>query len=731
MKKIIAYLLTMTVVVLDPHFTFAQPNFWQQTGGPYTGRVYAVGVTHNGTVYVGGGESGIWISSDHGQTWLRKSSVRYVSCFAENARGDVFAGTAGFGIYRSTDRGTTWTLLKNGLPQYASLRSLPYLAVTTSGKLLAGTFGNGLYASTDNGENWARVIAGLTDSVFYSVIVSKDSVCYTSTRNGGVFRSTDDGVSWTNMGLRGRDPFSLYVHPTGTILAGLYQGGIVRSSDNGVTWSDVASTKRFILGFNGFSTGEILAGTTSEGILWSTDEGRSWSRVNFRDSVVLAMGVDTASRTQSIYVAAANGFYVSTLISATWKQIPFPNSMVSSLAISADGTIYAGGYGVSGIYYYGDRGVYYSTNRGESWTFIGQADSHVDGLAKTSDCLFGAFRYPGCVLTGYIGWTTNNGTTWNTSPDGQVFSAIAANTRGAVFARCRSNAVLRSINSGATWDTLRLHASQYFSKAPLAVASNGYLYTRITEPTVDKLVRSTDNGETWSDLDSTMTNGVVSLACNASNHIFGGCADGIIRSIDYGTTWTSAMFTKGLVISLATEGTTNIFAGTDSGKVYRSTDSGLTWIEISSGLNNERILDLKVAPDGFLYAATEGGGVYRSTTPVTAVRDNHNTITENFVLEQNYPNPFNPATNFRFTVPEAHQPSAEIGNLSTGITSGQFVSLKIHDLLGREVAILVNEEKPAGSYSVRWNATNIPSGVYFYRLTAEGFSETKKLSLIK
>jgi photosystem II stability/assembly factor-like uncharacterized protein len=316
-------------------------------------------------------------------------------------------------------------------------------------------------------------------------------------------------------------------------------------------------------------------------------------------------------------------------------------------------------------------------------------------------------------LTGYIGWTTNNGTTWNTAPEGQVFSAIAANARGAVFARSRSN-LLRSINGGATWDTLQLHTDQYFYKPPLTVATNGYLYTRITVPTTDKLVRSTDNGETWSNLDSTMTNGIVSLACNASNHIFGGRADGTIRSTDHGTTWTSAMFTKGLVISLATEGTTDVFAGTDSGKVYRSSDNGVTWIEIDSGLNNERIIDLKVAPDGFLYAATEGGGVYRSTGPVTTVQNNYNNIIKTFVVEQNYPNPFNPMTNFQFA----------IGSL-------RFVSLKIYDLLGREVATLVNEEKPAGSYSVRWNATNIPSGVYFYRLTAEGFSVTKSLLLIK
>jgi hypothetical protein len=102
-----------------------------------------------------------------------------------------------------------------------------------------------------------------------------------------------------------------------------------------------------------------------------------------------------------------------------------------------------------------------------------------------------------------------------------------------------------------------------------------------------------------------------------------------------------------------------------------------------------------------------------------------------FKLEQNFPNPFNPSTHFRFTVPEAHQlnessrrPSAETGKL-------HLVSLKVYDVLGREVATLVNENRSAGNYAVDWNASGFASGVYFYRLTAGGFSSTKKMILMK
>ena len=85
-----------------------------------------------------------------------------------------------------------------------------------------------------------------------------------------------------------------------------------------------------------------------------------------------------------------------------------------------------------------------------------------------------------------------------------------------------------------------------------------------------------------------------------------------------------------------------------------------------------------------------------------------------YSLAQNYPNPFNPATVISYQL----------------ATAGK-VTLKIFDVLGKEVTTLVNEEKSAGSYSVKFNAVNLPSGVYFYCLKSGGFVETKKLLLLK
>lgn len=85
-----------------------------------------------------------------------------------------------------------------------------------------------------------------------------------------------------------------------------------------------------------------------------------------------------------------------------------------------------------------------------------------------------------------------------------------------------------------------------------------------------------------------------------------------------------------------------------------------------------------------------------------------------FALDQNYPNPFNPATTINYSIPNQ-----------------SFVSLKVYDTLGKEVAVLVNEEKISGNYKVEFNAENLPSGIYLYTITAGEYSDTKKLLLIK
>lgn len=106
------------------------------------------------------------------------------------------------------------------------------------------------------------------------------------------------------------------------------------------------------------------------------------------------------------------------------------------------------------------------------------------------------------------------------------------------------------------------------------------------------------------------------------------------------------------------------------------------------------------------------------TVDITTVSvPNNNTIVNDYDLSQNYPNPFNPVTKIQFVIGQE--------------TAGQLVTLNVYDLLGRKVTTLVNGEKHAGYHEVVFDAANLPSGTYFYRLSAGNFVKTKKLLLLK
>ena len=108
--------------------------------------------------------------------------------------------------------------------------------------------------------------------------------------------------------------------------------------------------------------------------------------------------------------------------------------------------------------------------------------------------------------------------------------------------------------------------------------------------------------------------------------------------------------------------------------------------------------------------------VYKYVGPrITSVEEEIiNLLPTGYSLSQNYPNPFNPSTKFRYSVPQSSK-----------------VVIKVFDILGKEITTLMNEEKLAGTYELTWNASNLPSGVYFYQLKAGEFTQTMKMLLLK
>ncbi|NLT50467.1 MAG: T9SS type A sorting domain-containing protein, partial [Ignavibacteria bacterium] len=153
---------------------------------------------------------------------------------------------------------------------------------------------------------------------------------------------------------------------------------------------------------------------------------------------------------------------------------------------------------------------------------------------------------------------------------------------------------------------------------------------------------------------------------------------------------------------------------------YLTLKEGCNAIDAGIALNNINENFTGEAPDlgafEFGIDVLEYGPRENNTVNVSTQK----TVTKDFSLSQNYPNPFNPSTMINYQIP-----------------MNSNVNLKIFDILGREVITLVNEHKPAGSYTVEWNGTNsagkqVGNSVYFYQLKAsDGFVETKKMLLLR
>ena len=142
-------------------------------------------------------------------------------------------------------------------------------------------------------------------------------------------------------------------------------------------------------------------------------------------------------------------------------------------------------------------------------------------------------------------------------------------------------------------------------------------------------------------------------------------------------------------------------------------DSGSTWISIP--VTDSADLYSVDFTDSLHGWAVGDHGVILKYVPVSSGIGSHNeALPESLYLEQNYPNPFNPVTNLEF-----------------GISDLGFVSLRVYDALGKEVAVLVNENKNPGRYKVDFDGSGLASGIYFYQLTSGNFTETRKMNLIK
>jgi hypothetical protein len=172
-----------------------------------------------------------------------------------------------------------------------------------------------------------------------------------------------------------------------------------------------------------------------------------------------------------------------------------------------------------------------------------------------------------------------------------------------------------------------------------------------------------------------------------------------------------------------------LYTGTLKG-LYKSINSGLSWSIYNNSFSPLRnVIGISKDPcTGESFYIFTSNSVYKVWGQYTGYinKISSSTIPTSFKLYQNYPNPFNPMTTLKIDVPPIHHnPPARSGG------KGVFIKLIVYDVTGREVVSLVNTELLPGNYSVNWGASNYASGLYYYKLIADEFVQTKKMVLIK
>ena len=439
----------------------------------------------------------------------------------------------------------------------------------------------------------------------------------------------------------------------------------------------------------------------------------------------------------------------SAVVFAQWQQLNFPvESDVQCFAVDSGSNginspiIFAGTWG---------NGVLRSSDNGGSWTQIneGLSDMFVYSLAVTPNAngTTGCHLYAGTDFGIFL--STNSGTNWVEIDSGltnmTIYSIAALDT--IIIAGTNGDGVFRSANNGKSWSHIDSVVAGMFVYSIFILPSySGTDGSNIFAGTWGNGVfLSTDKGISWTPA-STKTsvaytrhiNSLVGCSTREGTNLFAaGAGNGIFRTTNNGTTWT--IKNNGLenreVISLAistSSADTILLVTTWGGGIFLSNNNGANWNTVNTGLSDMFVRTICISQcrsgnnEKYIFAGTNDHSVWRRplSEVLTSVKSSSHNNPSRFILEQNYPNPFNPSTVISFTLP---------------IKS--YVSLKIFDIMGREVVTLVDETLSAGNYTQQWNAVNMSSGVYFYRLStspsakrgeqAGSFVETKKLVLLR
>ena len=711
----------LVAIVLDVSLVFPQGT-WESVG-PYGGWINDLTEDNTGRILAATTFGGIYRTADDGELWVQIYNDALIfdpRSVATNSSGHIFVGSegiAGVGFLRSTDDGLSWDVLPNSL----AFSGVADLFVADNGDIFACTFGDGVYHSTDNGTTFDYV-SGLPAIYPTSVKENSTGDLFVGTQYDGTYfyRSTDNGTTWeiANNGITS-DVTEVFVTPSDEIFAatGL---GVYESTNSGDSWTNLMAPGGGYTSVTVTSNGDIYT-STQAAVYRSTNGGTTWTE---ESGLPDAFAQDLLSSSGGMIFAGTLGPGVfRSSGTADWEQTitGMSATIIDAMTDGPNGELYASSRWV-GVAYSSDAGLTWENrSNGLPWDWYPSM-----GVNEETGTLFLSNTFS----RGYR--STNLGITWEelTIP---ACSDWESGTQGDMFGGSAfSNILYHSTDDGVTWNNILLPVSPI---SGIEINDAGHIFVSSGDQFGggDGICLSTDNGASFNLINNGLNNlaildlrdlsgGIPSSSCDLNIACLGG--DDVISLFDEtNSTWVPAPSGRPQAANVLfdiDDGGEHTLGAVTPQVLYNLFEPGCSW-GVAPLLNPVDILTAEQLEEGgaqtgapIVLVGTFGGGILRGPFIPTGVEQTDDPLPRDFALEQNYPNPFNPQTEIQFV-----------------IRHSSVVNLSIHDLLGREIATLVNEKKAPGTYKVSWDASGFASGVYFYRLSTTGFTQTKKLVLLR
>ncbi len=638
--------------------------------------------------------------------------------------GDLFAVMNHNLIVKVTDHEPT--LQRAILPSYENIAQL---AEAPNGHLYA--LGSNFYRSTDRGVSWTR----LSSFQGYAVCVD-DSGAVIVSADTNIYRSTNEGDTWLRRNQRGA--VALFRAPHRSVIAitnNTASSQLLKTTDGGITWNQVFSYNSRILGFTMADSVTWYLSIESPSMIFRTQNaGLGWSP--FGPS---RRAWELAAASNGYLYAKTSGIERISPAGTAWEDLQFPEQFnlrnATLLKNQATGNVLASGIN-NGLYEY----------TGSQWQSLmtGIRTTAVQSIASYGRNIYAS-------VPGRIVQSTDNGTSWNTISTFLYSSPIIATTHtGALLygnIGTNENAIQRSINNGAHWDTVATSRD----KVKFLTAPDGNMYINRGVPNTvrfSQIIRSTDDGLTWYPVFA-IDNTINAFTVSSHGVVFAAVGISLYRyTPSTSTTQEFPLSTQISDMSISDSGTAICVANRQlvrlsetgysfttiaapfankivrnrdgriylaSGSDYYTTDSA-GWITIDSGATASACLSFAFDPvSGYIFSGTDGDGVYRTALPTVGVASSSiDPLPTAIELLPVYPNPFNSST-----------------VISIALPSTSPISLDIYDNNGRFVQQIWRGNSPAGVHRFIWNAGNSASGTYYARLASGRRVSTKAIQLIK